>query len=87
MLLELVRKGLPRGKAYEIVQRNAIRAWEEKKEFMDLLLQDEELRSYMTEEEIKGCFDMSRSLRHAGKIIERAKALWDNTVEGKYEIV
>ncbi len=43
VLLELVRGGLLREDAYLLVQRNAMRAWEEKRPFKDLLASDPEV--------------------------------------------
>lgn len=57
VLISLMKKGLPRDTAYEIVQRNALKFWETHRLFYQLLLEDEEVRAYLSEEELKDCFD------------------------------
>ena len=71
VMLELVDKGLLRDDAYEIVQRNAMQAWDEKQEFKDLLLADEQLREYLSKEEIEQIFDYSYHLRNLDAIYAR----------------
>lgn len=72
VLLELTKKGLARQEAYVIVQRNAMRVWDEGVDLKSALLSDEELMSKLTPEEIEPCFDLSRHLAHADAIIDRA---------------
>lgn len=71
VLLALVEKGASREAAYRIVQRNAMRAWEEEADFKGLLLQDEEVLQHLSREEIEVCFDVGKSLRHVDAIYER----------------
>ncbi len=71
VLLALVSKGLARGDAYKIVQRCAMQAANEHKPFMEVLEQDDELRSYLDENEIEACFDMEHHLQHVSYIFER----------------
>ncbi len=71
VMLELVDKGLLRDDAYEIVQRNAMQAWDEKQEFKNLLLADEQLREYLNKEEIEQIFDYSYHLRNLDTIYTR----------------
>src|SRR4051812_11928531 len=56
LLLELARKGMDRQAAYVIVQRNAMRMYEEGVGFREALLQDAELLTRMTPAEIEDCF-------------------------------
>jgi len=56
VLLALMRKGLPRDIAYEMVQRNALKAWDLEKPLYELLVEDEEVRKYLTEEDLKSSF-------------------------------
>jgi adenylosuccinate lyase len=72
VLLELAKKGLKRQDAYAIVQRSAMRVWEENLSLKDALLQNDELLTHLTPEEIAGCFDLDRQLRHVDAIIDRA---------------
>jgi adenylosuccinate lyase len=66
-----VEKGLTREAAYELVQRNAMRVWREGGEFLEALMGDGEIMSIVTEEELRGCFQLERSLRHVDYIFER----------------
>ncbi|NTV01267.1 MAG: adenylosuccinate lyase [Chlorobiaceae bacterium] len=56
LLLALTGKGLIREEAYRLVQRNAMKSWEEKVQLRDLVLQDSELLAHISEEEINRLF-------------------------------
>jgi adenylosuccinate lyase len=71
ILIRLVDKGLTREHAYTIVQRNAMKAWEEGSQFKDVLMQDSELLEYLTSVEIESAFDMGHALRWVDSIFER----------------
>ncbi len=71
VLLKLTEKGLPRQQAYEMVQRNAMRAWNEKGSFPDLLAEDQEVRAHLSPEELKACFDPAWYLRNVDAIYRR----------------
>ncbi len=75
VLLALVNSGLLRDDAYRIVQRSAMRAWEEKTSFLELLKADPEVTSRLPVAEIEGLFDPSHQLRHMGVIFDRVAAL------------
>ncbi len=60
ILLELARKGLKRQKAYEMVQRSAMQAWEEKRNFLNTLSENEELMQYISKEELESMFSFDR---------------------------
>ena len=72
VLLKLTDKGLPRQRAYELVQRNAMRAWRERAAFRDLLAGDPEVMSHLTLAELDGCFDPAWYLRNVDAIYRRA---------------
>jgi len=73
ILLELIKKGLSREAAYKIVQRSALATWEDpQKSFQDILLQDGELRIYLTQEEIEKLFDYQHFLRSVDYIFKNA---------------
>jgi adenylosuccinate lyase len=72
VLLALAGKGLAREAAYDIVQRNAMKVWEEKGTFRDLLGADPELSAVLDATELAACFDASRTLRHVDAIYARA---------------
>jgi adenylosuccinate lyase len=71
VLLELARRGVSREQAYEWVQRNAMRAFHEHRDFKELLLADRDLTSVLTEEEIRRAFDLDEQLRNVDRIFER----------------
>jgi adenylosuccinate lyase len=71
VLLALTEKGLSREKAYELVQRNAMKSWHERKDFRVMLLQDPEVKKYLTEKEIDSIFDLSYYLRNIDYIYKR----------------
>ncbi len=71
VLLALVEKGLTREEAYKITQTNAMRSWQEGVPFMNFLLNDNEIRKYLTEDEIKGIFDLNYYTRNVDYIYER----------------
>ncbi len=72
VLLELTKKGIQRQESYVIVQRAAMRVWDEGVDLKSALLADEELMSKLKAEEIEGCFDLSRHLANVDDIIDRA---------------
>ncbi|NTW05430.1 MAG: adenylosuccinate lyase [Peptococcaceae bacterium] len=71
VLLTLVNKGISRESAYELVQRNAMRAWREKLQFRELILQDQEIRGLVGEEEINSLFDYNYHLGQVDAIYKR----------------
>jgi len=73
ILLLLCDKGLARKQAYEIVQKNALKSKKEKIELMSLLLQDAEVRSHLTEQEIRQCFDLKWYLRNITHLFDKLK--------------
>ena len=52
VLLALVEAGRSRDDAYRIVQRNALRAWEERRPFIDVLREDPEIDETLTDEQL-----------------------------------
>jgi adenylosuccinate lyase len=71
ILLELARKGMDRQAAYVIVQRNAMKMYEEGVGFRESLLKDVDLLKMMTPEEISGCFSTGYHTRHVDDIFRR----------------
>jgi adenylosuccinate lyase len=71
VLLALTRTGMVREKAYDIIQRNAMRTWAGEGTFKELLAADEELTAEMTAEELGSCFDPSAFLDHVDLIFNR----------------
>jgi adenylosuccinate lyase len=72
LLLALVDSGLPRGAAYELVQRNALRAWEEERDFRGLVAADPEVAARV---DLDAVFELSSYTRHVDTVFERLRAL------------
>jgi adenylosuccinate lyase len=70
VLLALVESGRPRDESYRIVQRNAARTWEERRPFLEVLREDDELIAALPAERLEACFDLTRSLEHADRAVE-----------------
>lgn len=73
VLLALVDAGLTRDDAYRIVQRDAVRAWNEDRDLRDLLMTD--LDVPLDGDGIAGCFEPERHLRNAGVVFDRLEGL------------
>jgi len=71
VLLALVDKGLTRQQAYELVQRNAMKAWKERLDFMELLKADKEVIAQLSTAELEGLFDYGYYLKHVDRIFRR----------------
>jgi len=71
VLLELARRGISRERAYEWVQRNAMRAFHEKQDFRQLLLADPEVTAVLPAAEIEKAFNLDEQLRNVDAIFER----------------
>ena len=75
VLLALVRAGMLRDDAYAVVQRSAMKAWEDKTSFQELLKADPEVTGRLSEAELESCFDPGYQLRNMGVIFDRVATL------------
>jgi len=71
-LIALIDKGMSRQEAYEVIQRSAMRAWQDGEDFRELLEADSEVTSRLTKKDLEGLFDYSYYLREIDRIFERA---------------
>ncbi|MDL1955856.1 MAG: adenylosuccinate lyase [Candidatus Desulfofervidus auxilii] len=71
ILLALVKKGLSRQKAYEMVQNCAMQVWRGEGNLKEAILSSKEIMNYLTQEEIEEIFDLNRHLRHVNNIFAR----------------
>ncbi len=83
VLLELPKAGVSREDAYRIVQRNAMKVWEEIQHgkattnekgeslYLQYLLEDEELRASLSEQQIRECFNYDYYTKNVDKIFSR----------------
>jgi adenylosuccinate lyase len=71
VLLELARRGVSREQAYEWVQRSAMRAFHEQRDFKTLLLADPEVTRVLPPADIARAFDLDEQLKHVDHIFNR----------------
>ena len=71
VLLALTQAGVSREDSYRLVQRNAMRVWEQGADFLEELLADEEVRKALSEEEIREKFDLGYHTKHVDTIFKR----------------
>jgi adenylosuccinate lyase len=72
LLLALVDAGLARDDAYRLVQTHALTAWEEDREFRELVGADPEIAERV---DLDAVFDLDATLRHVDTVFERLHAL------------
>ncbi len=75
LLLALVEAGLERSQAYELVQRNAMRAWEEEQDFETLIRSDGEIGSALDNAALEAVFDLAAYTRHVDVVFDRLSTL------------
>ena len=71
VLLALVDKGAAREEAYKVVQRNAMRSWDEGEDFPKLLRSDPEAVAYLSQEELDKIFDYSYYTKYVDHTFQR----------------
>ncbi|QND47291.1 adenylosuccinate lyase [Rhizobium lusitanum] len=71
VLLALTQAGVSREDSYRLVQRNAMKVWEQGKDFLEELLADQEVRAALSEEEIREKFDLGYHTKHIDTIFKR----------------
>jgi adenylosuccinate lyase len=87
LLLALVEAGLSRDDAYRLVQRNALAAWDEGRDFQELVASDPEIAALVDRQTLAGAFDPDDALRHVDTLFERLGALAEKFRERKEEAV
>jgi adenylosuccinate lyase len=71
ILLKLIERGMERQAAYVVVQRNAMKVWDEGKDFKTLLAQDPEVTKLLSPKDLDEAFDLDRELRHVDAVFDR----------------
>jgi adenylosuccinate lyase len=71
VLLALTDSGLGRQEAYELVQRNAMRAWGERRSFLECLEADPGIAGRLTAAALRACFEPTWYLRHVDAVFQR----------------
>jgi len=72
LLLALVESGLTRDEAYRLVQRQALRAWDEEQDFRELVRADRELAGRV---DLDAVFELTAYTRHVDTVFERLRSL------------
>ena len=83
VMLALIEKGLSRQKAYEMVQRNAMKSWKGNKDFLNLLKADPEVTEVLPPAELEPLFDYQYYLRYVDDIFDRlglTKTQWKSAM-------
>ena len=71
VLLALVESGMSRTDAYELVQRHALAAWDQGKDFRQAVRGDPAMTTRLSDEQLAGLFDYGRYLRYVGHTFAR----------------
>lgn len=71
VLLALTQHGLAREKAYEIVQKNAMKVWEKGGSFLEYLKKDKDVSGLIPPEDLEKLFEIRYHLRSVDKIFRR----------------
>jgi adenylosuccinate lyase len=87
VLLALVGAGLARDEAYRLVQRSALAAWDEERDFRELVACDSEITTRLDADALARAFDLRDALRHVDVIFDRLGALAETARERKEEAV
>jgi len=75
LLLALIEGGLVRAEAYRLVQRNAMRAWDEERDFAELVRADPEITARLDEGALAGVFDVNATIAHLDSTFDRVRRL------------
>ena len=75
VLLALVSTGLSRDEAYRLVQQNAMRAWDEERDFRTLVEADPAITSTLPPDRLAEAFDIAVYTRHVDAVFGRLRAL------------
>ena len=71
LMLALTQKGVSREEAYVYTQRNAMKVWDEGGDYKDLIMNDADVASHLSTEEIARVFALKHYLRNVDKVFER----------------
>jgi adenylosuccinate lyase len=75
LLLALVEAGVERADAYRLVQRNAMRAWDEERDFGELVRADSELVAILDEQTLTSVFDLDATIANLDSTFDRLRRL------------
>ena len=89
IMLALIDKGMNRQKAYEIVQKNAMKAWKGSRSFLTLIKADTEVAGTLSKEELEKLFDYQYYLQHVDDVFLRlglTKSQWQGSIPDTTEL-
>ena len=75
LLLALVESGLERNEAYQLVQRNAMRAWDEERDFPELVRADVEVTAQLDAAALDAVFDLGATISNLDLTFDRLRRL------------
>jgi len=70
-LIFLMKKGLKRSFAYDLVQRLSFLAIKDNRNFLEVVKEDEEVKKYLNEEEVDNYLNLKYLLRNVSEIFKR----------------
>jgi adenylosuccinate lyase len=76
VLLALVEAGKSRDDAYRMVQRNALKTWDERRPFIDVLREDADITATLTDAQLVACFDLQKAIAN----VDRTFAVLDEPI-------
>ncbi len=71
VLLALMKKDVTREQAYQLVQKNSLKAWNESRDFKELIQSDQEIGKILSKKEIDACFSLEPYLSQIDYIFEK----------------
>jgi adenylosuccinate lyase len=89
IMLALIDKGMNRQKAYEVVQKNAMKAWKGSRSFLTLIKADTEVTGTLSKEELEKLFDYQYYLQHVDDVFLRlglTKSQWQGSIPDTTEL-
>src|SRR4051812_40354224 len=75
LLLALIERGLERGDAYRLVQRNAMQAWDEERDFGELVRADAEITAHLDAAALSDVFDLHATVANLDSTFDRLRRL------------
>jgi len=71
VLLGLTQAGVSREESYKIVQRNAMKVWQNGQNFLSSLKSDREVTEKISSDELEGFFDLDYHTKHVNTVFQR----------------
>ena len=75
VLLELIKKGMRREDAYALIQKAALKAWNDEGDFKENLFKEKKILALLSKKELEELFDVKYHLRYVDKIIGRLESI------------